>query len=567
MSERAMIVVERLVKDFGDVRAVDDITLEIPAGEFFSMLGPSGCGKTTTLRVIAGFEEPDSGRVLLDGQDVTWVSPKKRNVNMVFQDYALFPHMTVAENVAFGLRLRRVDRSEINSRVAEMLQVVRLDGYEDRRPAALSGGQRQRVALARALVNRPAALLLDEPLGALDLKLRREMQLELKRIQQSTGTTFVYVTHDQEEALTMSDRIAVMDGGVVQQVDAPRALYERPDDRLRRRLHRHLQQPRAHRRRAAPTGSSCMELGEGMRIVAPDPGDGGDCQITVRPEKIRIGAESAASGSRVAGTVVEQVYLGSRLADRGRDRHRRAADRARAQRRRAALARARRERRTQLACAPQPRDRRGHRRGARRVRARVLVAAVALCGVLAGCGSDSGETSVAPAPKDPDAPATGHPALLRLRRHGHRRAPRPVPRAEPRRRPPDGELQLQQGGGGEARRRLRRRRGRDLRRRDGAAADPGADPAARPGGDRGLRPSRALELRRDPQRGGQGPLRPHLGRARTAWSSTPTRSTPSAIDSYQDLFDPAYAGRAAMESTPLTAIGGRRRWRSAWTTR
>ena len=228
MSAEPMIVVDRLVKDFGDVRAVDDITLEIPAGEFFSMLGPSGCGKTTTLRVIAGFEEADSGRVLLDGKDVTWVSPKKRNVNMVFQDYALFPHMTVSENVAFGLKLRRVDRSEIASRVAEMLTVVRLDGYEDRRPAALSGGQRQRVALARALVNRPAALLLDEPLGALDLKLRREMQLELKRIQQSTGTTFVYVTHDQEEALTMSDRIAVMDGGVVQQVDEPKALYERP---------------------------------------------------------------------------------------------------------------------------------------------------------------------------------------------------------------------------------------------------------------------------------------------------------------------------------------------------
>ncbi len=306
-----MIVVERLVKDFGDVRAVNDITLEIPAGEFFSMLGPSGCGKTTTLRVIAGFEEPDSGRVLLDGQDVTWVSPKKRNVNMVFQDYALFPHMTVAENVAFGLKLRRVDRSEMNSRVAEMLQVVRLDGYEDRRPAALSGGQRQRVALARALVNRPAALLLDEPLGALDLKLRREMQLELKRIQQSTGTTFVYVTHDQEEALTMSDRIAVMDGGVVQQVDAPRALYERPATAFVADFigtSNSLALTGARR----SDGLVVMELGEGMRIVAPDTGDGGDCQITVRPEKIRIGTESdGANGSRVSGTVVEQVYLGS----------------------------------------------------------------------------------------------------------------------------------------------------------------------------------------------------------------------------------------------------------------
>jgi spermidine/putrescine transport system ATP-binding protein len=310
MSAEPMIVVDRLVKDFGDVRAVNDITLEIPAGEFFSMLGPSGCGKTTTLRVIAGFEEADSGRVLLDGQDVTWVSPKKRNVNMVFQDYALFPHMTVSENVAFGLKLKRVDRSEIASRVAEMLTVVRLDGYEDRRPAALSGGQRQRVALARALVNRPAALLLDEPLGALDLKLRREMQLELKRIQQTTGTTFVYVTHDQEEALTMSDRIAVMDGGVVQQVDEPKALYERPATSFVADFigtSNNISITGARR----DDGLVVMDLGEGMRIVAPDSGNGIDCRITVRPEKIRIGAVEAASGSRVPGKVVDQVYLGS----------------------------------------------------------------------------------------------------------------------------------------------------------------------------------------------------------------------------------------------------------------
>jgi spermidine/putrescine transport system ATP-binding protein len=310
MANQHMIVVERLIKDFGEVRAVNDVTLEIPAGEFFSMLGPSGCGKTTTLRVIAGFEEADSGRVLLDGEDVTWVSPKKRNVNMVFQDYALFPHMTVAENVAFGLKLRRVDRAELGARVAEMLQVVRLAGYEDRRPAALSGGQRQRVALARALVNRPAALLLDEPLGALDLKLRREMQLELKRIQKDTGTTFVYVTHDQEEALTMSDRIAVMDGGVVQQVDAPKALYERPATAFVADFigtSNNLSISDAER----SDGLVVMSLGEGMRIVAPDPGTGLDCRITVRPEKIRIGSERANGGSRVPGKVVEQVYLGS----------------------------------------------------------------------------------------------------------------------------------------------------------------------------------------------------------------------------------------------------------------
>ncbi|MET0128274.1 MAG: ABC transporter ATP-binding protein [Solirubrobacterales bacterium] len=304
---KPMIVVERLVKEFGEVRAVNDVSLEIPAGEFFSMLGPSGCGKTTTLRVIAGFEEPDAGRVLLDGEDVTFVSPKRRNVNMVFQDYALFPHMTVADNVAFGLKLKRVGASETRSRVAEMLTVVRLDGYEDRRPAELSGGQRQRVALARALVNRPAALLLDEPLGALDLKLRREMQLELKRIQQSTGTTFVYVTHDQEEALTMSDRIAVMEGGVVQQVDAPRALYERPETSFVADFigtSNLLGFSGAEKR----NGVAVLELGEGMRIVGP--GEAGEF-ITVRPEKIRIDTELDGECSRVRGAVVETVYLGS----------------------------------------------------------------------------------------------------------------------------------------------------------------------------------------------------------------------------------------------------------------
>jgi spermidine/putrescine transport system ATP-binding protein len=305
-----MIVVDRLVKEFGEVKAVNDVSLEIAAGEFFSMLGPSGCGKTTTLRVIAGFEEPDAGRVLLDGDDVTFTSPKRRNVNMVFQDYALFPHMTVAENVAFGLKLKKVDAAEIRSRVAEMLTVVRLDGYEARRPAQLSGGQRQRVALGRALVNRPAALLLDEPLGALDLKLRREMQLELKRIQQTTGTTFVYVTHDQEEALTMSDRIAVMDGGVVQQVDAPRVLYEHPATAFVADFigtSNLLSLDGA----ALRDGVAVLDLGDGMRIVADGAAAAAGSRITVRPEKIRIGGELDGDGSRVPGRVVEQVYLGS----------------------------------------------------------------------------------------------------------------------------------------------------------------------------------------------------------------------------------------------------------------
>jgi spermidine/putrescine transport system ATP-binding protein len=201
-----------VTKRFGDVMAVDGVNLEVEDGEFFSLLGPSGCGKTTTLRMIGGFEQPSSGLIELQGQDVTWLPPYRRNVNTVFQSYALFPHLTIFENVAFGLRRKGVRGSEISARVAEMLELVELPGYEKRKPTQLSGGQQQRVALARALINRPAVLLLDEPLGALDLKLRKQMQVELKRIQEEVGITFIYVTHDQEEAMTMSDRIAVMSG-------------------------------------------------------------------------------------------------------------------------------------------------------------------------------------------------------------------------------------------------------------------------------------------------------------------------------------------------------------------
>src|SRR6186713_589317 len=223
------ISLEDVGKRFGDVVAVRETNVDIRDGEFFSMLGPSGCGKTTTLRMIAGFEVPDEGRVLLRGVDVTNTPPNQRNVNTVFQHYALFPHMSVLDNVSFGLELKRVPRGERRDRVAEMLRVVQLEGMEKRKPQQLSGGQQQRVALARALVNRPAALLLDEPLGALDVKLRRHMQRELKRIQAELGTTFVYVTHDQEEALAMSDRIAVMNGGRVEQLGSPREIYERPE--------------------------------------------------------------------------------------------------------------------------------------------------------------------------------------------------------------------------------------------------------------------------------------------------------------------------------------------------
>ena len=221
MESRVAIALDGVSKSFGGVGAVNDVSIEIGEGEFFSLLGPSGCGKTTTLRMIAGFERPDTGRVLLQGADVTAVSANRRPVNMVFQQYALFPHMSIYDNVAFGLKVKRVPRGEHRERDHRAAAGRRARGLESRRPRQLSGGQQQRVALARALVNRPAALLLDEPLGALDVKLRKQMQLELKRIQHELGTTFVYVTHDQDEALAMSDRIAVMNRGQVEQVGKP----------------------------------------------------------------------------------------------------------------------------------------------------------------------------------------------------------------------------------------------------------------------------------------------------------------------------------------------------------
>jgi spermidine/putrescine transport system ATP-binding protein len=307
------IVLESVSKWFGDNLVVDDCNLTIRQGEFFSMLGPSGCGKTTTLRMIAGFEEPTEGRVLLQGDDVTFVPPARRNVNMVFQAYALFPHMTVRQNVEFGLRIKKVGKGEMNERVTEAVRSVRLEGLEERRPGQLSGGQQQRVALARALVNRPAALLLDEPLGALDLKLRKEMQLELKEIQTRTGTTFVYVTHDQEEALTMSDRIAVMNLGVVEQVADPHELYEHPATAFVAGFigTSNLVSLRIDRTEA---DLAVMDLGDGQRIVAPANGsaNGETMQITVRPEKIKLAAGSVGGrASHVGGTVADVIYLGS----------------------------------------------------------------------------------------------------------------------------------------------------------------------------------------------------------------------------------------------------------------
>jgi spermidine/putrescine transport system ATP-binding protein len=232
MSDAVAIDLRDVVKQFGEFKAVDHISMQIHDGEFFSMLGPSGCGKTTTLRMIAGFEYPTSGEIRLHGKPIGTTPPHERNVNTVFQSYALFPHMTVAENVAFGLEMKRVPGPEIARRVDEALDMIRLKAFSERRPRQLSGGQQQRVALARALVNRPEVLLLDEPLGALDQKLRKEMQLELKTLQERVGITFIFVTHDQEEALTMSDRIAVINGGKVLQVGTPTEIYERPNCRF-----------------------------------------------------------------------------------------------------------------------------------------------------------------------------------------------------------------------------------------------------------------------------------------------------------------------------------------------
>jgi spermidine/putrescine transport system ATP-binding protein len=303
-----------VVKKFGDVNAVDHINLEVRDGEFFSLLGPSGCGKTTTLRMIGGFEEPTSGLIELQGQDVTWLPPYQRNVNTVFQSYALFPHLTIFENVAFGLRRRKVKASEIKPRVTEMLRLVELTGLDKRKPTQISGGQAQRVALARALINRPAVLLLDEPLGALDLKLRKAMQVELKRIQQEVGITFIYVTHDQEEAMTMSDRIAVMNNGRYEQLGDPEGLYERPTTRF---VAGFLGVSNLLPATIAGTadGYALATLADDERVRVPSGLVNGHDKIElgVRPEKIRLhkgDAEVPAGANQLQGTVVDASYLG-----------------------------------------------------------------------------------------------------------------------------------------------------------------------------------------------------------------------------------------------------------------
>lgn len=279
-------------RHFGDVKAVDQVDLEIRDGEFFSMLGPSGSGKTTCLRMIAGFDRPTSGKIFLYGQDVSNLPPYERDVNTVFQDYALFPHMTVGDNIAYGLMVKKVEKTERMKRTEEMLDLVQLSGFANRKPSQLSGGQRQRVALARALINHPKVLLLDEPLGALDLKLRQQMQVELKAIQKRVGITFIFVTHDQEEALTMSDRIAVFSQGKIEQIGTPSEVYEHPASRFV----------------AGFVGTSNLISGEIAKSIT-----GSEQTFSVRPEKIHLGSQNEPVGSdmySIDGTVRDVVYLG-----------------------------------------------------------------------------------------------------------------------------------------------------------------------------------------------------------------------------------------------------------------
>ena len=282
MSANVAISIKGLTRTFGDVRAVNGVDLEIFEGEFLTLLGPSGSGKTTVLRMIAGFEKPDSGTILLGDKDVAQLPPYERDVNTVFQDYALFPHMNVLANIEYGLRVKGVSKDERRTRALEALKQVRLEGYEDRKPSQLSGGQRQRVALARALVNRPAVLLLDEPLGALDLKLREQMQLELKELQREVGITFIFVTHDQEEALTMSDRIAVFNQGRIEQLGTPREIYENP------------------------TSAFVSEfVGQTNKITI------GGQRLNVRPEHITLSRSSSGSDRALSGTVTDLIFIGA----------------------------------------------------------------------------------------------------------------------------------------------------------------------------------------------------------------------------------------------------------------
>ncbi|MFD1705995.1 ABC transporter ATP-binding protein [Siminovitchia sediminis] len=311
MSE-IMVKLNNVVKSFDDNVVVQNIHMDIKAGEFLTLLGPSGCGKTTTLRMIAGFEQPTDGEVIIDGKEVSSIPPHKRDVNTVFQSYALFPHMNVFDNVAFGLKMKKVSKEEIKRRVMEALQLVQLHSFVERKPDQLSGGQKQRVAIARALVNSPKVLLLDEPLGALDLKLRRQMQVELKHLQQQLGITFIYVTHDQEEALTMSDRIAVMNAGIIEQLGTPDEIYERPASRF---VADFIGETNLFEGKVVEIDQkhAYFDLsGHKIPIVPANPLSlDEEISMAIRPERVHLHGEANGAGFAIPGKVVEHIYVGS----------------------------------------------------------------------------------------------------------------------------------------------------------------------------------------------------------------------------------------------------------------
>lgn len=310
---KAIVEIRKVNKKYADNHVVHDLNLEIYEGEFLTMLGPSGCGKTTILRMIGGFEEASSGQILIEGENVEEKEPFERNVNTVFQSYALFPHLNIFQNIAYGLKMKKVPKPEIKKRVQEMLELVQLNGYDKRYPSQLSGGQKQRVAIARALINNPRVLLLDEPLGALDLKLRKEMQLELKNLQKKLGITFIYVTHDQEEALTMSDRIAIMNQGYLDQLDTPEGIYDKPKTRF---VADFIGESNIFEATVKMQSEDVvrlrLEAGEVLAQVEPDTvlEDAEMVYACVRPEKLKY-AKEAVAGFRLQGVVKEQIYVGN----------------------------------------------------------------------------------------------------------------------------------------------------------------------------------------------------------------------------------------------------------------